>query len=106
MGRVVIALYRPRQGCAPRLRDVLREHVPLLRAEGLATARPAVHLLAHDGTVIEIFEWVSEQASADAHHNAAVQALWARFDQVAEFVSLADLPEAHRAFSHFDPLDL
>lgn len=104
MGRLVIALYRPRLGCEARLHEVLRDHVPALRAEGLVTARPELHLRAADGTVLEIFEWKTEQSAADAHHNATVQALWARFEQVAEFVSLADLPEAHRPFSHFDPL--
>lgn len=106
MGRLVIAVYRPRPGCAPRLRDVLSEHVPALRAEGLAAERPALYLVAHDGTVLEIFEWVSEEAAELAHENPTVQALWARFEQVAEFLSLADLPEGQRPFAHFDPLDL
>jgi hypothetical protein len=37
-----------------------------------------------DGTIIEIFEWVSQEAIAGAHSNSAVLALWKRFEAVAE----------------------
>lgn len=106
MGRLVIAVYRPRPGCLPRLLEVVRDHEPALRAEGLITERAALHMQAKDGSVLEIFEWVSEQASVDAHHNPIVQALWQRFDEVAEFPPLDELDEAHQRFSHFEPLTI
>lgn len=56
MGRVVIAAYRPKHGCADQLVALCREHVPLLRSEGLATSRPGMTMQAADGTLVEVFE--------------------------------------------------
>jgi hypothetical protein len=34
------------------------------------------------GTIVEIFEWVSQQAIAGAHNNPAVLDLWKQFEAV------------------------
>jgi hypothetical protein len=39
MGRIVMVAYRPREGAEARLLDLIRDHVPILRREGLATDR-------------------------------------------------------------------
>ena len=51
MGVMVIVAYRPRPGKAELLLDLTREHVPILRAQGLATDRPAYAMRAADGTI-------------------------------------------------------
>jgi hypothetical protein len=104
-GPVVIAVYKPKPGQARALEDLLAEHVPTLRREELATARPVVLLRSEDGIYLEIFEWASVQSPARAHDNARVQALWQRIAQVAEVIRLADLPCAHRSFPHFEPVE-
>ncbi|HEY1580986.1 MAG TPA: hypothetical protein VGF82_28290 [Terracidiphilus sp.] len=38
-----------------------------------------------DGTIIEIFEWVSQEAIAGAHSNSVVLALWKRFEAVYQY---------------------
>lgn len=106
MGQVVIAAYRPKPGQAQALLAVVREHVPVLRQQGLATSRPVQVLRASDGTLLEIFEWVSEAAVEAAHTNAAVRALWARFDAACSFGTLATLPGGDKPFPHFEPVDL
>ena len=75
----VLAVYRPKPGKAEALDRLMIEHLPILRAEGLATDHPATVLKAADGTVVEIFEWVSKDAIDRAHAIPAVMALWARF---------------------------
>jgi hypothetical protein len=52
MGRIVIVGYRPKPGKAEELRALAAEHVPILRAEGLVTDRPAVLMEARDGTLV------------------------------------------------------
>jgi hypothetical protein len=42
--------------------EILQNHVPTLRKEGLVTERPELLLQAQDGTYIEIIEWVFEEA--------------------------------------------
>jgi quinol monooxygenase YgiN len=105
MGHMVIVVYRPRAGKEAQLLDVLREHVPILRAEGLATDRAPLVLRAKDGSMIEVFEWASAEAVDRAHTNPAVLAMWGRFEEACTYEKLASLPEANDLFAHFDPVD-
>ena len=106
MGEVVIACYRPKPGKEAELLELVREHVPALRAQGLVSDRPATALRAPDGTLVEVFEWRSAQAVERAHHDPVVQALWERFAAVSDFGTLAALPGAAEPFPHFEPLEL
>ncbi len=54
---IVIVAYQPKPGKEADLLQLTREHVPLLRAEGLATDFPVTACRAKDGTVVEVFEW-------------------------------------------------
>lgn len=106
MGQFTIAAYRPRPGKAEELLQLVREHHPVLHGEGLATPRRPYVMRAADGTLIEVFEWTSSGSSNDAHHNAAVQALWARFNTACEYVSLSALAEGQGPFASFAPVEL
>ena len=61
---------------------------------------------AADGTIVEVFEWLSAEAIDRAHANPAVQALWAEFVAACEYLPLANLPEAQQMFAEFEPLAL
>jgi quinol monooxygenase YgiN len=104
MGRFVIAAYRPRPGKEQQLLAAVARHMPVLRAEGLISDRPAHVMRAADGTVIEVFEWLSTAAIERAHSSPAVQALWAEFGAACDYVPLAGLAEAQRIFSEFEAL--
>ena len=86
MGRSVIAVYKPKPGKQPALDAAVARHWPVLRSQGLVTARPAHIMRAGDGTIVEVFEWLSPQAIEQAHHNAEVQKLWAEFFEACEFI--------------------
>ena len=101
MGVTVMALFRPKAGGADDLLACMRDHLPVLRAQGLATDRPSTILRAGDGTLIEIFEWVSQAAIDAAHRNPEVGKLWARYAVCCDYVTLADLPEARAMFPGF-----
>ena len=58
MASISVACYRPKPGCEEELLELVRNHLPPLRAEGLVTDRPSIVMRTADGTVIEIFEWV------------------------------------------------
>src|SRR5881397_1239919 len=62
MGVFVIAAYRPKKGKDRLLRDVLKDHLPILRKERLVTDRPPYLMRAADGTFVEVFEWKSSAA--------------------------------------------
>ena len=106
MGRMVIVAYRPKPGKRGRPAPATREHVPMLRAEGLATDRAPYAMRAADGTIVEVFEWKSEEAIAAAHTKPQVQAMWGRYAEACEYVSLDSLAEAHQMFAGFEPFAL
>jgi hypothetical protein len=102
---MVIVAYKPKPGKEADLLQLTREHVPLLRAEGLATDRPVTACRARDGTVVETFEWAPGSV-ARAHSNPAVMKLWERYASACDIVPLTSLPEASNMFASFTPIDL
>jgi hypothetical protein len=101
----VIAAYRPKPGRAQQLRKLVRLHREALHAARLVTSKPTLLLRARsDGTLLEIFEWVSAKAADEAHQNPSIRAMWSKLAAVADFVPLSAVPEADKAFSHFEGL--
>ena len=105
MGRIVIVAYRPRPGQEKTLKALVRSHVTKLQALGLATGRAAVVMEAADGSLVEVFEWVSAEAVELAHNHPEVQALWREFAEVCDYIPVGQLPEAAQLFSEFEALD-
>jgi hypothetical protein len=104
MGDVVIAAYRPKPGCDEALLALARDHVPYLRSLGLATDRPAQIMRGADGTVVEVFEW-TEGAVERAHAMPEIHALWGKYGEVCDYVSLRDVAETANLFATFSPVD-
>jgi hypothetical protein len=102
---VVIVAYKPKPGKEADLLQLTCEHVPLLRAEGLATDRPAIACQAKDGTIVEVFEWAAG-GTERAHNNPEVMKLWQRYAAACDYVPLATLSESSTQFASFTPLDL
>ena len=104
MGSISVACYKPRPGCEQALLDLVHNHLPPLRAEGLVTERTPIIMRTADGTIIEIFEWVSQEAVAGAHKNQAVLDLWKRFEAVCWYETPSNLAEFQNMFAHFQPV--
>jgi hypothetical protein len=69
MGSISVACYKPRPGREEALLELVRHHLPPLRAEGLVTERAPIVMRCADGTIVEIFEWVSQEVIVGAHKN-------------------------------------
>ena len=106
MGIMVIAMFRPKPGKDADLLACMHDHLPVLRAQGLATDRPSTVLRAADGTLLEIFEWVSKAAIDAAHRNPSVHALWGRYAACCDYVTLGDLAEAKAMFPDFELVEV
>jgi hypothetical protein len=102
---IVIVAYKPKAGKQAELLQLAREHVPLLRAEGLATNHPVTACQAKDGTIVEVFEWEIGGVER-AHTNPAVLKLWERYASACDIVPLVSLPEASNMFASFAPIEL
>ena len=105
MGRSVIVAYKPKPGKDRELIAAVHKHLEILREQDLVTNRPAHVMRAGDGTVVEVFEWLSADAIAQAHTNPAVQTLWQEFSEACDYVPLATLGEAQQLFAEFDSID-
>ncbi len=105
MGRIVIAAYRPKPGKADTLRSLMQNHVPILREQGLVTDRESILMEAEDGTIVEVFEWMSKEAIAAAHENAAVQAMWGEYAEACDYIPAGEVAEVQNLFSEFAALD-
>src|SRR2546427_4343775 len=106
MGQIAVVAYRPRPGKEALLLELTKEHVPILRGQGLATERPAYAMRAADGTIVEVFEWKSKAAIEAAHTNPVVLKMWERYAVACEYIPLTQLKEASHLFAGFDPIDL
>ena len=104
MGSISVACYKPLPGCEEALLELVRNHLPPLRSEHLVTDRPSIMMRTADGTIIEVFEWVSQEAIASAHQNPVVLDLWKRFESVCSYETPSTLPEFQNMFSHFEPV--
>jgi hypothetical protein len=105
MGVMVIAAYRPKPGQEARLLQLVKEHLPILRSQNLVAPRPSYAMRARDGTILEVFEWKSEQAIESAHQNPVIIAMWERFEEVCDYVPLNSLKESAEPFSGYEPID-
>jgi len=103
MGKIVIATYKPKPGKEKLLDRLVRDHVKVLRNQGLATLRTPMIMKSADGTVVEVFEWISKQAIEEAQQNKDVQEYWARYKEVCDIIPVSDLMEANTSFSEFNP---
>lgn len=105
MGRVVIVRYKPKPGKASALKELTKTHVARLKKEGLVTDREPIISEAADGSIIEVFEWLSAEAIANAHNNPEVLKMWGEYAEVCDYAPLNTLDEAGNLFAEFSPVD-
>jgi quinol monooxygenase YgiN len=105
MGRIVIAAYKPKPGKAEALKELAKTHLPRLRKEGLVTDREVIMMETPDGTIVEVFEWLSEAAIEQAHSNPEVLKMWGEYAEVCDYVPLNTLSEAADMFALFAPVE-
>ena len=104
MGSISVACYKPRPGREEELLELVRNHLPPLRAQGLVTERTPIVMRTTEGTIVEIFEWVSQEAIAGAHKNPVVLDLWKRFEAVCWYETPSNLAEFRNMFAHFEAI--
>jgi len=104
MGRITIAAFKPKPGREAELLSVIADRLPLLRRLGLATHREHILMRTRQGVIVEVSEWVSDQAIDKAHETPEVLALWNRFDACCAYVKLETLAEVHEDFATFDAI--
>jgi len=103
MGVIVIVAYKPKEGKAEALKALMRTHLPRLHKQGLVTNRQSIMMEAADGTIVEVFEWISEEAIRNAHINPEVQKMWGEYGEACDYIPIGTVGEAAQLFSSFKP---
>lgn len=98
---VVIAMYRPKVGQTAELESLVKRHFAVLNEYGLTTEQKPFIGRSADGTILEIFEWLSREAAEKAHDHPAVAKIWEAMTMVCKFGRLEQMPEAGNMFPHF-----
>lgn len=101
---IVFAMYRPNAGKEKELEQLVKQHSPTLRKLELITDREVVLARAKNGTIIEVFEWRSKDATKRAHEHPAVAQIWEQMGKYGSFATLGSLDEAASEFPHFTPI--
>lgn len=60
---------------------------------------------AADGTIVEVFEWLSDEAVRQAHTNPAVLQMWGNYAEVCDYIPIGNVAEAANLFSGFSALN-
>ncbi len=100
--QIVFAAYKPHAGKEDQLEGLIKQHVPILRDLELITDRPSLTVKSKDGTYMEIIEWRDVRAADTAHEHPAVAKVWEAMAKISDFISLKQLPESEKPFSHFE----
>lgn len=106
MAIIVIVAYRPKPGKESDLLQLTRDHMPILRGQGLVTDRASIAMRAADGTIVEVFEWKSEQAVQAAHSNPVVLEMWQKYGEACDIVRPVEVAELQEMFPHFEPIEV
>ena len=102
--RIVIVAYKPKPGMESNLKVLTLNHHPRLREQDLVTDRLPIIMKSKDGTIIEVFEWKSEDAIQQAHTNKVVGQLWVEFSEVCDYIPIGQLPESSELFANYSPV--
>lgn len=105
MGRVVIVAYKVKEGKQADLEALMKTHASTLKQEDLVTDREPIIMRAEEGTVVEVFEWLSKEAIESAHSNPTVLAMWQKYSEVCDFIPVSQVNESTQMFSEFEPLN-
>lgn len=105
MGIIVITCFKPKPGKDAELLEVVKDHLPVLRKEGLVTDKVCHVMRSKNGSILEVFEWKSEEAINEAHKNKNVLELWKRFEEACEYKTLSSVEESGMMFPEFEPVD-
>src|ERR1700753_4191570 len=105
MGKTVIVAYKPKPGKAEDLKALMQTHLPRLKQEGLVRDKESFIMETADGTIVEVFEWLSDEAIQTAHQNPEIQKMWGEYAAVCDYVPLGSLAEVGNLFAEFEAID-
>ena len=103
--RLSLSAYRPRPGRSDEVLPHLRHEVATLRARGHITNRAAPVCLTDRGEYLVITEWATATSVDEAHDDEVVLEVWARKEQLVDYIAPGDLDKSTVPFASYDVLE-
>src|SRR3954463_11484959 len=98
---LALSAYRPFPGKADELQAFFADELATLRRRGHVTDRRAPVARTEQGELLIVLEWSSDHAVGDAHEDPEVLALWARKEQLVEYIPPSELAGAGVPFARW-----
>lgn len=106
--RIVTATYRVSTERQAEFVELLQRCESTLREEGLVTGRSFLRMrsLEDPEALIELFEWVDEEAFGRAQENPRVLAWWGQFEEVWKEggFGVSAIPESNMPWAQYQPI--
>jgi hypothetical protein len=104
MRQIALILYSPRKDREQELVEMLQNNIPVMRKLGLITDREQILARTKDGSIIQLFEWKSEESQDQAMAHPVVQEMWLKVGNISEFQKPAAVAEFNEVFSMFETI--
>jgi hypothetical protein len=104
MRHIALILYSPRKDREQELVEMLQNNIPVMRKLGLVTDREQIIARTKDGSILQVFEWKSEDSQDQAMAHPVCQEMWLKVGNISEFQKPAVLAEFNEVFSMFETL--
>jgi len=106
MSILAIATYKPKTGRENDFLKLLTNHIPTLHSEKLISSKDNYVMHSKNGTIIEIFEWLSREAVDKAYETQCYGSFWQQIGERADVVSLNSLEETGQPFAGFKIINI
>jgi len=104
MKKIAIACFKPNPHMESKLIELILMHGSALRRSGYVSETPSYRAKSSDGKIIEVFEWISNEAKEKAHQDPEIKSIWDEFESICEITILGSLPESKHKFANFNSL--
>jgi hypothetical protein len=101
---ITIGIYKAHKGKKKELMELMLQHQPLLRKEGLLTEKEGFIGLTQDNSIIEIYEWKSIGSVQQAKKNPRVQELWKKVHKISDSLGMNKITESKKSTPGFRSL--
>ncbi len=101
----VTATYRVKQENQDAFKKLMQEAEEVMRAEQLITSQPVFRMqsLINPEYIIEVFEWVDEEAFNKAMQNPQVLSIWGQYQNIWEDggFGMQQIPESAESWAQY-----
>ena len=102
MQKLAFIVFKPRKGKAEELIAFLKRSFVILQSLKVASEKPQILASSVDGSIMQIFEFSTDDKPESAAIYPEVRELWKEAEKLSEFLKPSSLKEFQEVFPSFD----